>query len=89
LLRGSLSGVGLVCLLRWVCPREVLTNGTERPAGVIETGGEAMTRKEQVDAVSRLTGDEWREVMSAVARIAERVEDMTTRLDVVETRLDE
>ena len=46
-----------------------------------------MTRKEQVDAVPRLTGDEWREVMSAVARIAERVEDMTTRLDVVETRL--
>jgi len=46
-----------------------------------------MTRKEQVDAVPRLTADEWREVRSAVARIAERLDDMTTRLDVVETRL--
>jgi len=48
-----------------------------------------MTRKEQVDAVPRLTDDEWREVRSAVARIAERLDDMTTRLDVVETRLAE
>lgn len=46
-----------------------------------------MTRRERVDAVPRLTDDEWREVRLAVARIAERVEDMATRLDVVETRL--
>ena len=91
-LRGSRNGAGLACLPRslcCLCPREVPTNGTDRLTGVIETGGEAMTRKEQVDAVPRLTDDEWREVRSVVARIAERLDDMTTRLDVVETRLAE
>src|SRR4051794_24712871 len=76
-LRGSRNGAGLVCLLRLFCclwPREVPTNGTERLAGVIGTGGEAMTRREQVDAVPRLTDDEWREVRLAVARIAERLD---------------
>ena len=46
-----------------------------------------MTRKEQLDAGPRLTDEQWREVLEAVARIADRVEDMTTRLDAVETRL--
>jgi hypothetical protein len=46
-----------------------------------------MTRKERVNAAPRLTDAQWREVVEMVARVADRLEDMTTRLDVVERRL--